>query len=175
MILNAAGGLLESHTFRCASASNGARHACPVHPPTCAGRESNPHALRHGFLRPAWLPVTPPARGADDGLRTRDLRRGEATLCLLSYIHPEPPPGLEPGTSFVPGTRSYQLSYGGMTYIWSPRHGAGRHATRRVKVPRYGPATGPSRACVLGRTRTATADALNVVPPAVGLRGQASP
>src|SRR5215472_12153018 len=32
----------------------------------CAGRESNPHALRHGHLRPAWLPVTPPARGADD-------------------------------------------------------------------------------------------------------------
>jgi hypothetical protein len=106
--------------LRCASASNGARHACPVHPPKCAGRESNPHALRHGHLRPAWLPVTPPARGADDGPRTRDLRHGEATLCLLSYIHSEPPRGIEPRTSFVPGTRSCQLSYGGMLYRLEP-------------------------------------------------------
>jgi hypothetical protein len=107
----------------CASASNGARHACPVRPPKCAGRESNPHALRHGHLRPAWLPVTPPARGADDGLRTRDLRHGEATLCLLSYIHSEPPRGIEPRTSFVPGTRSCQLSYGGMSYRSEPPTG----------------------------------------------------
>jgi hypothetical protein len=128
----AAGGLLESHTLRCASASNGARHACPVHPPKCAGRESNPHALRHGYLRPAWLPVTPPARGADDGPRTRDLRHGEATLCRLSYIHSEPPRGIEPRTSFVPGTRSCQLSYGGIlcrpATLLSCRGGAG---TRR--------------------------------------------
>src|SRR5580765_1941801 len=26
----------------------------------CRGRESNPHALRHRILSPAWLPVTPP-------------------------------------------------------------------------------------------------------------------
>src|SRR5262245_53183058 len=26
----------------------------------CRGRESNPHALRHRILNPAWLPVTPP-------------------------------------------------------------------------------------------------------------------
>jgi Phage integrase family len=28
----------------------------------CRGRESNPHALRHRILSPAWLPVTPPRR-----------------------------------------------------------------------------------------------------------------
>lgn len=164
MIQCAAGGLFESHTLRCASASNGARHACPVHPPECAGRDSNPHALRHGHLRPAWLPVTPPARGADDGLRTRDLRHGEATLCLLSYIHSEPPRGIEPRTSFVPGTRSCQLSYGGMSYRLEPPAGVepatlgiqgrcsgqlsygGQARDAALKVPRYDPRPGPSRA-----------------------------
>src|SRR4028118_85961 len=33
------------------------------HPNLCRGRDSNPHALRHRLLRPAWLPVTPPRRG----------------------------------------------------------------------------------------------------------------
>jgi hypothetical protein len=33
---------------------------------------------------------------------------------LLSYNRTEPPPGLEPGASFVPGTRSGHWSYEGM-------------------------------------------------------------
>ena len=33
----------------------------------------------------------------------------------LNYRSPEPPPGVEPGTSFVPGMCSIQLSYSGKT------------------------------------------------------------
>jgi hypothetical protein len=56
----AEGGLLESHALQRASASNGARHACPVHPPWCRPRDSDPEPLRSGrsasasWARAAW-------------------------------------------------------------------------------------------------------------------------
>ncbi len=58
--LPAEGGLFESHASQRASASNGARHACPVHPPRCRPRDSDPEPLRSGrsasanWARAAW-------------------------------------------------------------------------------------------------------------------------
>ena len=57
---SAEGGLLESHASQRASASNGARHACPVHPPWCRPRDSDPEPLRSersasaNWARAAW-------------------------------------------------------------------------------------------------------------------------
>jgi hypothetical protein len=71
----AEGGLFESRASRRASASNGARHACPVHPPSCCSRDSDPEPLRSGrsasasWARAAWsgwramTPRPPPRRG----------------------------------------------------------------------------------------------------------------
>lgn len=44
--------------------------ACPISRPgiECARRDLNPHALRHRCLKPARLPVSPPALGAPPGI-----------------------------------------------------------------------------------------------------------
>ena len=126
-------GAFEAHALRRALASNEARYARPVHSPcaqvcstgsqpgwapahACAGRESNPHALRHWFLGPAWLPVTPPALGADDGDRTRGLDLGKVALCRLSYVHLEPSVRFELTASALPRLRSNRWSYEGELY-----------------------------------------------------------
>jgi hypothetical protein len=61
------GERLERYGFTRASASDGARRPGRFTFHECAGRESNPHARRHRFLKPARLPVTPPAHCARKG------------------------------------------------------------------------------------------------------------
>src|SRR5215469_16373840 len=60
------------------------------------GVEPSRH-YEHGFLRPAWLPVTPLAHGVDDGLRTRGLHLGKVTRYQLRHIRMEPAPRIELG------------------------------------------------------------------------------
>ena len=41
----------------------------------CAGEDSNLHGVTHWYLKPARLPIPPPARGAPDRLRARNRQR----------------------------------------------------------------------------------------------------
>jgi hypothetical protein len=55
-------GAIEAHAPARDAHSLAARPGpWPVHSPSCAGRESNPHVRRHTLLRRARLPITPPA------------------------------------------------------------------------------------------------------------------
>jgi hypothetical protein len=92
------------------------------------------------------------------GLESNQRTRGSKPRCPCqqSTGHQEPSPGVEPGEPAI------QRATG-------PRPGGRGSGTQRGAGF---PPAGPSRAAsVLGRIPTATADALNVVPPAVGLRG----
>lgn len=78
----------------------------------CPRWDSNPHVRRSGrraSCQLGYLDIR-----ADTGPRTRDLHRGRVALCLLSYIRMEPPAGLEPAPSPVPGARSGRWSYEGI-------------------------------------------------------------
>jgi hypothetical protein len=69
--------------------------ACPISRPgiKCARRELNPHARRHRYLRPARLPVSPPALGAPPGTRTPNPKIKSLLLSPIELAARGAPPG----------------------------------------------------------------------------------
>ena len=126
-------GLLESHalasTIRLATGP-GAPVRFTLHPYPSPDSNRDPRGLN-----PLALPIGLEGHGADGGVRTRGLRLGKPTLCRLSYVHSEPPRGIEPRPSFVPGTRSARLSYGGMLYIWPGWNRASVDVGQNLRCP----------------------------------------
>jgi hypothetical protein len=115
-------------------------------------------------------------------LRTWKVSRSKVgRVCRFPQRPSEPPAGFEPATLSVQASSAVQLRQGGgaevpqhlragrshppMLCLWRARNARSLLAPSNRRPNRCGTSS------VLGWTRTTTADALNVVPPAVGLRG----
>ena len=101
------------------------------------GWDSNPHALRHRLLRPAWLPVTPPGR-ISSVYRTPELAarfplsRLRWSSAFRRFSAPAPPEG---------GTPTKTKKSRSIASVWgcsaiSARYGGARGARARRDVPK---------------------------------------